>query len=376
MRIKSVTATPVNVPVTRVGAFSRTKRTHVSRTIVEIETDGGLTGLGETRGEWSAAIISETFAARLFGLPALERHTARQACLPLRFDYGFPEQAGERNAFAAVELALWDIAGKAVGQPLFRLLGGPARARAPFVAYAYAVDPAEGHKEAEVPDIMAGIAERAVAATGAVMFEFKVGLHPVACEIETVGAARAALGPDVDLAVDANMGFSVEQARRFLAGVEKARLANFEEPVEGLAETARLSADTGVPVSTHCTDLDALRAHPAIEAVVSDLHLHGGIDGVIALMNGVTGLGKRFWLRSAWELGISWAAMCHLGMARPELDHPAQQLMDWVADDLVLGEPWLVREGGVCPPETPGLGVELDRDAMARYATGRGEGRQ
>ena len=101
--------------------------------------------------------------------------------------------------------------------------------------------------------------------------------------------------------------------------------------------------------------------------MVSDIHLHGGVEGVIDVMTHAAALSRRFWLRARWELGVSWAAMCHLGIARPELDRPAQALINWVEDDLIAGDPWLVRHGGVRPPELPGLGVELDRPALARY---------
>ena len=108
--------------------------------------------------------------------------------------------------------------------------------------------------------------------------------------------------------------------------------------------------------------------HTGIDSVVSDAQLLGGIAATIDYTTRVRALGKCFWLRARWELGIAWAAMCHLGMALPDLERPSQALIDWVEDDLVLGEIWLVRDGGVRPPETPGKGVELDRDALARYA--------
>ena len=369
MKITAVRATPVRVPVTRIAAFSRRKLTHVANTIVEVETDAGVTGLGETRGEWCARIIDERFAPAVTGLPTAERRAVRDACLPAEpFDYGYPEHLSERSAFAGIELALWDIAGKEAGLPLYRLLGGAVRERAPFVAYAYTVDPDEGRSPSEIADIMAEIAADGIAKSGAAMFEYKIGLHPPACEIGVARAVRRAVGPGVELAVDANMGFTMEAARRFLAGVEETRLANIEEPVAGLAMIERLRHEFAVPVSTHCIDLDALARYPGIDSVVSDAQLLGGIAAAIDYMTRVRALGKRFWLRARWELGIAWAAMCHLGMARPELDRPSRALIDWVEDDLVLGETWLVRDGGVRPPETPGLGVELDRDALARYA--------
>ncbi|MDP6787918.1 MAG: mandelate racemase/muconate lactonizing enzyme family protein [Rhodospirillales bacterium] len=369
MKIKSVRATPVHVPVTRIAAFSKLKLTHVKSTIVEVETASGVVGLGEARGDWGARIINQCFADAIVGLPADDRRAVRDACLAKApFDYGYPEYLPERSAFAAIEEALWDIAGKEAGVPLYRLLGGAVRERAPFVAYAYAVDPDEGRSDAEIARVMADIAASSVNKTGASMFEFKVGLHSPACEIGVVRAVREALGPDVDISVDANMGFSVEQARRFLAGVADQRLANIEEPVAGLGAIERLRAEFGVPVSTHCVDLDALGRYRGIDSVVSDPQLMGGIGEVIELAIGVRALNKRFWLRARWELGIAWAVMCHLGMARPELNRPSQALIDWVEDDLILGDTWLVTNGGVRPPDAPGLGVELDRAAMKRYA--------
>ena len=369
MTITAVRAHPVRVPVTRPAAFVRTTLTHVANTLVEVETAGGLTGVGETRGHFPARLIAETFGPRIVGLSAAARRELRDACLPRQpFDYGYPERMMELNAFAGIELALWDLAGKVAGEPLFRLLGGPVRPRAPFVAYAYSIHPDEGRSEAEMAAAMAEIAARRVAESGATMFEFKVGLHPAPCEIAIVEAVRDAVGGEVALAVDANMGFEVEAARRFLDGVAGARLANIEEPVTSLAGCERLRREFGVPVSTHCYDLDAVGAYPLIDSVVSDIHLHGGIAGVIEVMAAAAALSRRFWLRARWELGVSWAAMCHLGIARPELDRPAQALIDWVEDDLVAGDPWPMRDGGVRPPERPGLGVEIDRDALHRYS--------
>ena len=343
--------------------------THVQNTVVEVETDARLVGLGETRGDWCARIINERFAPAIQGLPTDDRRTVRDACLPREpFDCGYPEQLSERNAYAAIDLALWDIAGKEAGTPLYKLLGGAVRERALFVAYAYTVDPAEGYSAAEVAGIMARLAAEGVAKSGAAMFEFKVGLHDIASEIDVVRAVREAVGPDVELAVDANTGFSVEEARRFLNGVRDARLANIEEPVAGLGPTERIRTEFGVPVSTHCIDLDALARYPGIDSVVSDSQLLGGIGNLVDFVNRCAGINKRSWLRARWELGIAWAVMCHIGIARPEIDRPSQALIDWFEDDLILGDPWLVRDGGVRPPDLPGIGVELDREALARYA--------
>ena len=367
VKIAEIRATPVRVPVTRTGAFSRARRTHVSRTIVEVETTNGLVGLGETRGEWSAPIINDRFAGPMTG-GGIGIESALEICLPERFDYGFPELLLDRTAFAGIELALWDLAGKIQGVPIYRLLGGPARDMAKFTAYAYAVDPTDGDNPVDVPRKMAEIADRSIANSGASIFEYKVGLWPLDCELAVLEAVRKAIGFQPGIAIDANMAYSLREAKKFADGAEGFGLENFEEPVAGLAQLEQFREATNLQVSTHCYDLEALVAYPAIDAVVSDLHSLGGLAKSLEKADEVVASGRRFWLRSCWELGISWAAMCHLVMAHPAFDRPSQSLIDWIEDDLTLGEPWLVRNGGVSPPDLPGLGIELDRDAFQRYA--------
>lgn len=370
MKIKSIKVTPVRVPATRIGIMSRDKRTHAARTLVEVETDCGITGVGETRGEWSAAIIKDKFAPHLIGLDPSNMSAVRNCCLDFNSDDGFPEQLLETNAFAAIDLALWDIAGKEAGKPVFELLGGLAREEAAFVAYAYMVDPDDGHSAAEIPDVMAKVAADAVGRSGARMFEFKVGRYSIDCEIATIRSVRQALGAEIDLAIDANKGYSLQQASSLLTGIGDCRIANFEEPVRELADMEALRGQFDVPVSTHCINLDALRHYPRIDGVVSDLHLHGGISSTLSFIDTVNGIGKAFWLRSTWELGVSWAAMCQLALAVPTMQRPSQTLIDWVADDLLINSEWQIVHGVVHPVYKPGLGVELNRAALERYATG------
>ena len=207
----------------------------------------------------------------LIGQLLLRESVPAQEELPSAIDSGVQNRIA-KGVFSSIELALWDLLGKQADLPLFRLLGGPVRERAPFGAYAYTVDPDEGHTEAKVPDIMAEIASRSIAETGASLFEFKVGRHSDDCDISTIYALRDALGPDVALAADANMGFSLDGAKRLLDGVAKAGLANIEEPV---ADLAQLRAEFDVPVSTHCINLDTLKPFPQIDAVVPNDDVHG-----------------------------------------------------------------------------------------------------
>jgi glucarate dehydratase len=372
LRIVQVKATPVRVPVTRAGVMSGTVRTHVARTIVEVATDQGLTGLGETRGTYSAAIINARFAGRLQGQNAHDRANARRLCLLPHIDYGLAEQRIDLLAFAGVEIALWDLTAKAAGLPLFLLLGGAARPLAEFGGYVYSVADEKGG-EAGIPRAIADVAAELVDKTGVRLIELKIGVNSLACDVATITQVRRAIGREIDLAVDANMGMSLATARRFLDETRYQCLENFEEPTDRLADFPLLQREYGISTSTHCTDFWALEGAEAaaggsrIGAVVSDLHYHGGITAALDLAAAVVARGHRFWLRSSWELGISWAAMCHVALSSPHISRPSQTLINWISDDLVLGDVWLPRTGGVRPPEKPGLGVELDRESLDRF---------
>jgi glucarate dehydratase len=368
MQISAVRATPISIPLLRETVMSHgAPAARVTRTIVEVEVDSGLVGLGETcAGPWTEIITSQ-FAPAIEGLDPRELSTIRRRCLPDVLDYGTPLLFVEQEAFGGLEVALWDLIAKSLDLPLYRALGGAVRASAPFVAYSYAVAAGSAVPEDDVPAAMAEHARESLEQTGSNLFEFKVGRNSLACEIATVRAVREAVGPDVDLALDANMGFTPQDARTFMGGIASARIANFEEPVASLAELARLRADYGIPVSTHCSNVDTLRAYPEIDGVVVGLDTQGGIAATLRLVAALSALGRRCWLRSFPETGVLWAAMVHLGLACRELDRPGQALIETLEDDVVEGDPWFVRNGGVTPPDTPGLGVELDREALRRY---------
>ena len=357
MKITAIAATPVTVPLVRPSAASMSCGATVTRTIVEIKTDTGLVGLGETGGPDAAQTITRKFAPLLIGLDPRERIIARDRCLAKFVDYGTARHGVESAAFAGIEIALWDLIGKAVDLPLYRALGGGVRERAPFSSYAFTVDLAQGYKEDDVPGVMAALAAKQVEEMGSTLFEFKVARYSVACDIATVKAIRTVINPSVGIAVDANMRYSIDQAREFLKHTAD-DLINIEEPVPSLTDCSRLRRDFGVPISTHCVDLDVLRAQPDIDSVVGAIDQQGGIARAFELATSINALGKRYWLRSCLELGIAWAAMTHVGLAFKSLDRPAQGLIHWVQNDLVEGEPWLIRQDGVRAPDLPGLGVE------------------
>jgi glucarate dehydratase len=358
MKITAVRATPVNIQYRNLARMSAGTMGYSTRTIIEVETDAGLTGLGDASYAYAAGVIEREFAPELVGLDPFDVALLRRYCLPDRLDFGTPLLKARLAAWGGVDIALWDLLGKAAALPVYQLLGGVVRASAPFVAYSYCAENPDN-----APDIMAAIARQAVDATGVRIFEFKVGVHPLSVDIATILAVHEALAGKAQIAVDANMALSYDAARTLLFEVAPL-LENFEEPVASLRQMEQLAVDFNVHTSAHCTDLDTMVPYPHVD-VVPTLDACGGITGVRRLAQALGSTGRRVWLRSHAESGIGWAAVVHLGMSTPELGRPAQSLIDLNVDDLILGDRWDVRDGGVCAPKSAGLGVALDREAVA-----------
>ena len=348
-------------PIEPPALMSAGRNDSSTRTIIEVETDAGLTGLGEASYGHAAHIIERDFAPALSGLdPCVGAAALKRYCLPDHF--------GFRDTFA-------QGAAGGLGWSRHRTVGSYRRGRrvcrstncsvarfenAPNSWHTLTARP----RRARAPTQMAAIAIAAVASTGARIFEFKLGVHPRrGRHRDGAGRSRRRSRVRRRLAIDANMGWSYGRcARRILSEVAPL-LENAEEPVASLAQMQQLASEFNVNVSAHCADLDTVLAYPRV-GVVPTLDAAGGISGVRRLAQVLGACGRRVWLRSHAEAGIGWAAITHLGMSTPELNRPAQSLMDLIAEDLVLGERWDVRQGGVRPPEIPGLGVSLDRTAL------------
>jgi glucarate dehydratase len=357
MKITAIRATPVNIPYRNPARMSAGTMEHSTRTIIEVQTDAGITGLGDASYAFAAEVIEREFAPALVGLdpcagPQLKRH-----CLPDHLDFGTPLLKARFAAWGGLDIALWDLIGKTRGVPVYQLLGGAIRERAPFVCYAYSPPEAD-----RAPDVMSEIARKAVNSSGAQIFEFKVGVHPPKVDIDTIIAVHTALAGKAEVAVDANMALSYDVAGYLLREVAPL-LENIEEPVASLRQMEQLASDFNVRTSAHCTDLDAMMPYPHVDCVPT-LDACGGITGVRQLAQALGEMGRRVWIRSHAESGIGWAAIVHLGMSTAELGRPAQSLMDLCAEDLISGDRWDVRGGGVCAPAAAGLGVSLDRAAL------------
>jgi glucarate dehydratase len=359
-RIARVEAWPANVPLVAPYLMAPGEVPGISRTVVRVTTNDGVVGLGESAspadaeallGELGSRLVGRDPAATLAELGAVERP---------RVTHRSDGKVLLRNPLAGVEIALWDIAAREEAQPLYELLGGSVRTTVAFSEYfAYR----EGHEDtpAAVADYCARMAEE----HDSPVFEGKVGVRSPEDDVALVREIRAAIGPERELRIDANMGWTPETARAVLAATEPYAVANVEEPVGSFHEQAELRRSTVTPFSSHAPDV-ALAAELGVpDTLVVGLGFCGGIAGTRRLIADCEAAGVGFWFYSG-DLGITTAAYLHVAAATPYVERPSQSLLRWTTEDVIVDGPFSPEHGLVPVPGEPGLGVELDEVALAR----------
>ena len=359
-RIARVEAWPVNVPLEATYLMATGQVPGISRTIVRVTTEDGIVGLGEATSPGDAATLNGEL-----GLSFVARDAGEALAGLGRFTPPPPEHRGDGqilidNPTAGVEIALWDIAARMAGVPLCELLGGACRMEVGFTEYFAYRDGLE-----ESPAEVAAFCARMVEEHDSPVFEGKVAVRPVDEDVALVREVRAAIGADRELRLDANMGWSLESARRALSLVEPFEIANVEEPVRYFAEMAELRRSSAIPFSAHTPDV-ALAAELGVpDTLVVGLGFHGGVAGTRRFIAACEEAGVGFWFYSG-DLGIATAAYLHVAAATKYLDRPSQSLLRWTTDDVIDGGPFSPERGVVEVPTGPGLGVELDEKALAR----------
>jgi glucarate dehydratase len=222
MRIRDIRATPVNIPFTAPYRFSYGSIASLTKTVVEVVTEDGVTGLGEVAdGDRSAEVAS--LRERLLGLDVRDLHTAERRCVPAMRYSPWADPVPLRRAFGGIEMALWDARGRTEGVPLWLLLGGAVRAEVVVTEYfSYrlpgASEPGEG-SPVEVARYCARMVER----FGSGMFEGKVATVGLDEEVAMVREVRAAIGEGRGLRLDANGAWTVPTAREALRRLDPSR---------------------------------------------------------------------------------------------------------------------------------------------------------
>jgi glucarate dehydratase len=291
------------------------------------------------------------------------------------------------RVYAAVEVAALDLIGKAVGQPVCELLGGRVRDAVSFSAYLFykhAGGGGEGddarpdhYGEALNARSLVGQARQMIAEYGFQSVKLKGGVLPPDEEIETMQALRNALGPEVPLRIDPNCAWSVGTSLhvgRSLSDV----LEYLEDPapeMDGMAGVRHGLLDEGIGtplasnvVVTSFADVPAAVRSGGVQVILSDHHYWGGPRAITQLGRLCETFGLGLSMHSNSHLGLSLLAMTHVAAATPHLTYACDTHYPWQAasDEILVGGRVRITNGQVHVPTQPGLGAEIDPDALAR----------
>jgi muconate cycloisomerase len=268
------------------------------------------------------------------------------------------------GAKAAVEIALLDLVGQRLQEPLHALLGGRRRQRAAALVFIAGGTPDEEVAEA-----------RRLAAEGVVALKVKVGILGVAADLARCAAIRAAVGPGIRISADANMGYGREAALSFCAGAAATGIDFVEQPVaeEDLDTMADCARVCGVPIAADegFHSIGQILAHHRTGAAAGGSLKTIKLGGALAVM-AAGQLMQRLQMQvnlagKTAETGIASAAVAHLAVALPDLSWDTSMTSPYLAGDVVT-DPLSIRDGHIAPPEGPGLGIRVDAGQLARFA--------
>ena len=373
MKIVDIRPTSVTVPLEaplRHGNGAHWGR--FVRTIVEVETDDGLVGLGEMGGGGEDAEAAFRGLKRyLVGHDPFQLEALRlKICNPTASLYNDRTQH-----HAAIEFACLDLMGKKLGVPVCDLLGGRLKDSIPFASYLFFRfdDPETGKGEVRTVEQVVEQAGALKKAHGFTVHKLKGGVFPPEHEVACVRALGRAF-PGDRLRFDPNGIYSVETAIRVGRQFLDLNMDYFEDPAYGIEAIKRVkSALPSLLTSTNTVVLNAeqLAANirrEAVDVILLDTTFWGGIRPCIDAARVCAAFGLGVAVHSSGELGIQLATMLHLGAVLPNLTYAADAHYHHLRSDLVKGGKMRYQNGGIRVPTGPGLGVELDRDKLEEYA--------
>lgn len=359
MKITSVTARAYQIPSKPTTQDVPWVWGLLTQVYVSVTTEDGLEGVGEAFGYGvpgaSAWVVNNTLAPLLAGRDATGIRELTE--MLFRKTHIFGRYGVTTFAISGVEMALWDLAGKRAGMPLYQLLGGAARTAIP--AYASLVRYPEGHGQIEAD-------ARKAMDEGYGML--KLHQHTV----ESVALARAAIGPDVPLTVDINCEWRPTEAIAMAIAMDEHALLWLEEPVwppEDFASLNRVQAEGGVPLASGenlCTAVPfaEMAAQQAVDYLQPSVTKVGGIAQWLKVADIAKLNGLELAPHSPY-FGPGFAATLHLLAHRDEVDWIEKIYFDLKVE--LFKEPLRFAEGAFLVPDEPGLGVSLDWEALEPF---------
>lgn len=364
MEITDVHARTIDVPV---DVPLREEPSYQTLVFTEVETDEGISGYGLTGGGywWSGitSLVNQELGPAIQGKNPIET----EAVSAILWD-GFNPRAQTgifSEALSTIDIALWDIKGKALGEPVWRLLGGdqnPAECYITFGLHVYTKD--------ELVELATNLVDQGHT-------RLKMHAYDVEDELDIpksasrIKAVREAIGDDVHLMIDANYKYSVDQALDLCRRIEECNLSWFEEPVRGNdpAHLNELRNRTQIPIAAGQNEGHRLRHRTLIENGAVDISQPNVVH-----VGGYTEAKKVAALADSYNLNIANGGAyphhnAHLHAAVPNGTWIEFHRKLWAAGEQIYEDPYSPDGNQVTLPETPGLGLEPDLNAIEEFET-------
>jgi D-galactarolactone cycloisomerase len=371
VRIASVRAIPLLVALNEPQRTGVATYTHLATTLVEVRADDGTVGYGECLARYSpriwAAIVDDLLAPLVVGADPFD--TERLWTVMFRDLRSFSGHSRGMlvEAIAGVDTALWDLKARALGVPLYVLLGGATRAE--LAAYGSSVMIRERRQmEADA----AALVERGFRAV-----KVKIGIG-VAEDAGNIRAIRRAIGDDIDLMLDANGAYRPEEAIDLARRLEGERIAWLEEPVvaDDLDGYARIRAATAIPLAAGEAEFTRfgvrdLLARGVLDVLQPDVARSGGVSETLKIIALAASHHVAYAPHVGFSAAVCVAATLHLAATAPtfltyECIYTANPLRETLAT-VPVGGPGQLRDGRIPVPAGAGLGIDLDPEVVARY---------
>ena len=375
MKITKVRPHVLEARLSQPFAYSRARYTTRTTMVVEIETDVGLVGWGECYGPAmiNAAVV-ESLSTLLIGQDPMRGEWIWREIYSRYRDHG--QKGSIIQGLSGIDIALWDLKGKFLGQPIHRLMGGPLRSE--VRAYAtglYRRD--EGRPDLYLAEEAAGYASEGFNAV-----KLKVGFG-VAEDARVTKAIRDAIGPTVGLLIDANHAYDAVSAIQLGRKIEELDIGWFEEPVppEDVAGHRQVREALTIPIASgECEftrfgfrDLITTRA---VDIVQPDTCSAGGLSECKKIADFAETYNLRY-APHVWGSGIAMAAALQLLAVIPSFTpqslNPVEPMLEFDRTEHPIRQALLLapiehRNGIVQVPDGPGLGIEIDRTVLKRFA--------
>ncbi|MXZ19875.1 MAG: mandelate racemase/muconate lactonizing enzyme family protein [Caldilineaceae bacterium SB0665_bin_25] len=384
MRIASIETFLLEAPIQPGFGWSQgwADKRHVG--LVKLVTDDGIVGWGEGLHGPSVRIVHEEFAPVLLGADPMQRNLLWQAMFRLFYNGNVAGGIGG-SAISAIDTALWDIAGKASGLPVWALLGGKVRDR--IAVYATGLYYTEENLASDGRDIPQRLLDEArmYVDLGFTGMKTKVGGLPLAQDVRRVAAIREAIGPDIFLMADANQAYNATTAIRIGRELAELDVYWFEEPVNAKDVEGYLQVKAALPMAiaggenlrTRYEFKDFI-GRRCIDIVQPDVVMVGGITE----MHRVAAMANAFGILCnphVWGSPVMIAASLHVASAVPECP-PARTPRPYQQEPVMefdrtpspiregIAEPFDQAGGFLDVPTGPGLGVEIDEAAVRQLS--------